>query len=138
MADERGVEMARVFTFRGKTLDELQSMSTQEFVKLLKSRQRRAIKRLGISYEKLIKRVEAAKKAGAGKAIKTHAREAVILPGWVGMKFAVHNGKEFKEVTITQEMLGHRLGEFVFTTLPVKHSAPGIRATRGSKFLAVK
>ncbi|MEM0094590.1 MAG: 30S ribosomal protein S19 [Candidatus Micrarchaeaceae archaeon] len=130
--------MARMFTFRGKTLDELQSMSVSDFAKLLKSRQRRSIKRLGIDYEKLIKKVNAAKKSASGKPIKTHVREAVILPSWIGMKFAVYNGKEFKELVITQEMLGHRLGEFIFTTMPVKHSAPGIRATRGSKFLAVK
>ena len=65
-------------------------------------------------------------------------REAVILPGWVGLKFGVHDGKEFKELAITPEMVGHRLGEFVFTVKRVVHSAPGIRATRGSKFLAVK
>jgi small subunit ribosomal protein S19 len=70
--------------------------------------------------------------------VKTHVREAVILPSWVGMKFGVYDGKEFKEVLIAPDMLGHRLGEFAYSTKRVVHSAPGIRATRGSKFLAVK
>ncbi len=129
--------MARVFTFRGKTLEELQSLSLEDFAKLLKSRQRRSIKKMSILYRSLIAKVEKAKKAGK-QVVRTHVREAVILPSWIGMKFAVHDGKEFKEIYITPEMVGHRLGEFVLTTKRVLHSAPGIRATRGSKFLSVK
>jgi len=130
--------MARVFTFRGKTLEELKSMSLDDFAKLLKSRQRRALKRMGVREKQLMKKVEKLEKKGGNKIIRTHVRSAVILPTWVGKKFAVFNGKEFQELYITPEMLGHRLGEFIFTTKRVIHSAPGIRATRGSKFLAVK
>ena len=83
-------------------------------------------------------KIEKYRKKNGNKPIRTHVREAVILPAWVGMKFEVHNGKEFKKITITANMLGHRLGEFAYTTKRVQHSAPGIRATRGSKFLAVK
>lgn len=129
--------MARVFTFRGKSLEELQQLSVADFSKLVKSRQRRSIKRMGMDYRALIAKVEKAKKSGK-QVVKTNIREAVILPSWVGMKFAIHNGREFKDLYITQEMLGHRLGEFVFSTKRVVHSAPGIRATRGSKFLSVK
>lgn len=127
--------MARIFTFKGKNSEELRKMELAEFAKLLSSRQRRAIKRQGLSYRKLLEKVA---KAKPDKVIKTHAREAVILPAWIGRKFAVHNGKEFKEVAIGEEMIGHRLGEFSFSTKRVLHSSPGIRATRGSKFLAVK
>jgi small subunit ribosomal protein S19 len=130
--------MARIFTFRGKTPEELQKLSVAEFTKLLNSRERRAMERQGTNYKELIAKVEKYKKLGKDKALKTHVREAVILPSWLGMKFAVHNGKEFKEMTIVPEMLGHRLGEFAFSTKRVLHSAPGIRATRGSKFLSVK
>jgi small subunit ribosomal protein S19 len=130
--------MARVFTFRGKTIEELKAMNLENFSKLLKSRQRRALERMGIKEKSLIKKVEKVQKLGNGKIIRTHTRSAVILPSWVGMKFAVYNGKEFKELEITPEMLSHRLGEFVFTSKRVLHSAPGIRATRGSKFLSVK
>lgn len=128
--------MARIYTFRGMTIEELQKLSFEDFTNLLKSRQRRAIHRMGIQYKALIAKVETAKKKG--KIVKTHERDGVILPSWVGMMFAIHNGKEFKQMEIRPEMLGHRLGEFAFSTKRVQHSAPGIRATRGSKFLAVK
>lgn len=130
--------MARTFTFKGKTAVELQKLEMPEFAKMLDSRQRRAIKRMGMYYKRLIAKAAEAKKTNPDKVIKTHIREAVILPSWIGMKFAVHNGKEFKEMTIDETMMGHRLGEFSFSTKRVLHSAPGIRATRGSKFLAVK
>lgn len=96
------------------------------------------MKRNFMYYRKLIEKIEKFKKNNINKEIKTHIREAVILPGWVGLKFGVHNGKEFVIVVIAPNMLGHRLGEYAYTTKRVLHSAPGIRATRGSKFLAVK
>lgn len=46
------------------------------------------------------------------KPIKTQARSATILPSFVGLKFAVHNGKVYNDVTITEDMVGHKLGEF--------------------------
>jgi len=130
--------MARIYTFRGKTIEELQAMNLDAFSKMLKARPRRAIKRMGYSYKSLITKADKIKKSGSGKAVRTHTREAVVLPAWVGMKFAVYDGKSFQELTIVPDMLGHRLGEFVYTVKHVVHSAPGIRATRGSKFLAVK
>jgi len=129
--------MPRLFSFRGKSLEELQAMSISDFAKLLNARERRSLLRMGIDYKQLVQKVEKAKKQGK-KIIRTHIREAVILPSWVGLHFGVHDGKEFKEIVIAPEMIGHRLGEFAFTTKRVIHSAPGIRATRGSKFLAVK
>lgn len=129
--------MVRIATFRGKNAEDLQKMSLEDFSKLLKSRPRRAVKRMSSSYKELINKIEAAKKAG-NKKVKTQVREAVILPSWIGMTIAVHNGKVYQDLNITTELLGHRLGDFAYTTKHVQHSAPGIRATRGSKFLAVK
>ncbi len=129
--------MVRITTFRGKTAEDLQKLSMDDFSKLLKSRPRRAIKRMSASYKELIAKIEAAKKAG-DKSVKTQVREAVILPSWIGMTISVHNGKVYQDLAITTEHIGHRLGDFAFTTKHVQHSAPGIRATRGSKFLAVK
>ena len=128
--------MARIFTFRGKTIEELQAMKLDDVSKLMKSRNRRAIKRMSASYKAIIKKIDKAKQTG--KAIKTHSREAVILPSWVGLKIGVHDGKKFQDLAIGPEMIGHRLGEFAIPIKHVVHSAPGIRATRGSKFLAVK
>ncbi len=130
--------MAERIAFRGKTAQEAQEIKPEEYIGLVKSRQRRAMKRQGLVYKRLIQKVEMHKKKGITKPIRTHVREAVILPSWIGMRFDVHNGKEFQILEINAGMLGHRLGEFAFTTKRVQHSAPGIRATKGSKFLAVK
>ncbi|MGC8479475.1 MAG: 30S ribosomal protein S19 [Candidatus Micrarchaeia archaeon] len=130
--------MARQYKFRGKSLEEIKALDLKGYSELLNSRQRRSIKRMGHEYKELIAKVNEAIESKSDKPIKTHIREAVILPNWVGLRFGIYNGKEFKDVLITEEMLGHRLGEFSFSTKRVIHSAPGIRATRGSKFLEVK
>ena len=62
--------------------------------------------------EKLIKKVAALKQAGAKSPIKTWARDSQIAPDFVGYTFLVHNGKQFKEVFVSEAMVGHRLGEF--------------------------
>jgi small subunit ribosomal protein S19 len=121
------------FLFRGKTVDELKSLSLNEFADLLKSRERRKIKR-GFTEEekKLIKELE--KK----DSVKTHCRDAIILPLMVGKTIMVHNGKEFVQVNVTAEMLGHRLGEFALTRRRVQHHAPGVGATKSSQALSVR
>jgi len=68
---------------------------------------------------KLMKKV-GARKSGAG-AIKTWARASQIAPEFVGYTFAVHNGKNFDDVFVTEDMVGHRLGEFAPTTKFIKH-----------------
>jgi small subunit ribosomal protein S19 len=127
--------MARKFIFRGKSLEELRAMSLDEFSKLIEARARRYIQRMPVEYKKLLIK---AQKVGTSKPIKTHLREAVIIPQWIGLKFMVHGGKEFKQVVIQPEMIGFRLGDFVHTTGRVVHSGPGIGATRGSKAVALK
>lgn len=62
--------------------------------------------------EKLSKKVLAQKEAGRHEAIKTWARSSQIPPEFVGARFMVHNGKNFIDVFITEDMVGHRLGEF--------------------------
>ena len=63
----------------------------------------------------LIKKVEALKESGKNEVIKTWSRRSTIYPIFVGHTFAVHNGKEFIPVYVTEEMVGHKLGEFVLT-----------------------
>jgi small subunit ribosomal protein S19 len=75
---------------------------------------------------------------GKEKTVKTHVRDAVILPEWVGVKFGIHNGKEFKIIVILPDMVGYRLGDFAHSTGRVLHSGPGVGATRGSKFIPLK
>lgn len=62
--------------------------------------------------EKLMKKVVKQKQLGDKQPIKTWARDSQVPPEFVGHTFAVHNGKLFKEVFITESMVGHRLGEF--------------------------
>jgi len=125
-----------VFRFRGKTIEELKQMSLKEFAMLIKSRERRSLLRQLDKYEEFLRRVR--KKMERGKEIRTHWRDAVIIPAFLGLSIYVHNGKGFEPVNITEEMLGHRLGEFVLTRKQVKHSAPGVGATKSSAFLSVK
>jgi len=69
--------------------------------------------------EKLMKKVGARKPSAGG--IKTWARASQIAPEFVGYTFLVHNGKSFEEVFVTEDMVGHRLGEFSPTTRFTKH-----------------
>ncbi len=122
------------FTYRGKTLEALKKLSPDEFAKLVPSRQRRTIQR-GFSEEhkKLLHKVKI-----KDQNIRTHLRDMIVLPEMVGMKIAIHNGKEFTPVEIIPEMLGHYFGEFVLTRKKVAHGAAGIGATRSSKFIPLK
>ncbi|KKW16423.1 MAG: 30S ribosomal protein S19 [Parcubacteria group bacterium GW2011_GWA1_50_14] len=61
------------------------------------------------------------RKPGDGAAIKTWSRASEISPEMVGHKFAVHNGKIFVEFSVTEEMVGHRMGEFSLTRKFVRH-----------------
>ena len=69
---------------------------------------------------KLLKKV-AALKSGTNTVIKTWSRSSEIAPEMVGYLFGIHNGKTFVEVRITEEMVGHRLGEFSLTRKFVRH-----------------
>ncbi|MEM3361849.1 MAG: ribosomal protein S19 family protein [Candidatus Anstonellaceae archaeon] len=134
--------MVYIPTYRGLDAKTLQSLSIEECLPLLKSRARRAVKRAlkgtNVQLKKLIQKVEKYKKLKIQKPIRTHVREAPILPNWLGLKFAVHNGKEFKPVEITIDKIGYRLGDFAYTTGRVIHAGPGIGATRGSKYIPLK
>ena len=63
----------------------------------------------------LMKKVEALNKANKKEVIRTWSRRSTIFPEFVGHTFAVHNGKEFIPVYVTEEMVGHKLGEFALT-----------------------
>jgi small subunit ribosomal protein S19 len=66
--------------------------------------------------EKLMKKVMQMIEKSEKKIIKTWARDCDIPPEFVGFTFAVHNGKEFPAVYVTEQMVGHKLGEFSWTT----------------------
>lgn len=63
----------------------------------------------------LMEKVEKQNRVGTKQLIKTWSRRSMILPEFIGHTFAVHNGKIFQNVFATENMVGHRLGEFVLT-----------------------
>lgn len=128
--------------YRGYTFEQLQSMSMDEFINLLPSRQRRSLHR-GLTSEQrtLLEKIRKAKEAirkGSNMIVKTHVRDMTILPEMVGLTILVHNGKEFVSVEIKPEMIGNYLGEFAITNRPVKHGTPGIGASRSSMYVPLK
>jgi small subunit ribosomal protein S19 len=130
------VRRKREFTLHGKTLPELKALSLEELAKLLPSRARRSIRR-GFTDEarRFHERIA---EHPADKPIRTHVRDALVLPAHVGRRVAIYNGKEFKEVEVRPEMIGHYYGEFALTRRFEKHSGPGVGATRSSKFMPLK
>ena len=75
----------------------------------------RSIKKGPFVDDHLMKKVEEANSSGNRKPIKTWSRRSMILPNFVGLNFQVHNGKEFADVFVTDNMVGHKLGEFAVT-----------------------
>ena len=71
----------------------------------------------------LLKKVQDVAKTGSHTAIKTWSRRSTILPQFVGLNFAVHNGKKFIPVFITEEMVGQKLGEYSPTRSYYGHTA---------------
>lgn len=122
------------FTYRGKSLEELKSLTINEIAELFPSRVRRSLKR-GIKedYKIVLKKI----KEGDNN-LRTHCRDMIILPEMVESVVKIHNGKEFVSVTIQPEMIGHYLGEFAQTRKGVRHSSPGVGATKSSSNISVK
>ncbi|MFA5860415.1 MAG: 30S ribosomal protein S19 [Candidatus Thermoplasmatota archaeon] len=125
------------FLYRGYALDELVAMPQDEQLQLVGSRARRFFKRMtnDEDAQKLWAKVQAASEGGD---VRTHLRDFPIMPIFVGKMVHIHNGKEFQKIGITPEMIGHKLGEFAQTRKAVKHTGPGVGATRSSKFMPLK
>jgi len=71
----------------------------------------------------LLKKAEAAHASGRHEVIKTWSRRSTILPDFVGLTFGVHNGKKFIPVLVTENMIGHKFGEFAPTRTYLGHTA---------------
>ena len=72
----------------------------------------RSVKKGPYVYHKLLKKIDRAKQENKKTVIKTYARASMVIPDMVGLTIAVHNGKTFVPVFITENMVGHKLGEF--------------------------
>lgn len=132
--------MAKEFTFRGKTLPELQAMTLQQLSEIIGAKGKRKIKK-GIN-QKMLKKIERARKEMGNtqkqKMVKTHLRNFIILPSMVGLTFGVYSGKSFEIVVIQPEMIGHYLGEFNLTRKRLQHGKAGIGATKSSTAVATR
>ena len=122
------------FTYRGYTMEELLKMPLADIIELLPARARRTyIRGLNPEQQTFVDKIKA-----ADGPVRTHRREIPILPDFVGKTAMVYNGKEFQQVEIKPEMIGHALGEFAMTRRSVSHSGLGVGATRSSKFMPLK
>ena len=92
----------------------------------------RSLKKGPFVDEKLYRKVERLNESGARTPIRTWARACTIVPEFVGHTFQVHNGRSFLEVFITEDMVGHKLGEFSQTRLFRGHTnkKEGVRMRR--------
>ena len=88
----------------------------------------RSIKKGPFIDDHLLVKIQKAKAANSKAPIKTWSRRSVITPDFVGLTFSVHNGKLFNAVFVTENMVGHRLGEFSLTRLFRKHGAHTAKA----------
>jgi len=124
----------KIFKFRGKTLDELKTMSIKDFAQLVKARKRRSLLR-GIDNKspKILSKVESGKKN-----LRTHRRDVIVIPSLIGKTIEVYNGQKFIPIIVTEEMLGHYLGEFSQTRRVAQHKGVGVGATKSSKHMGTK
>ena len=91
----------------------------------------RSVKKGPFVEEKLLKKVERVSRSGSRQAIKTWSRRSTIIPDFVGLTFAVYDGRKHIPVFVTENMVGHKLGEFAPTRVFKGHS--GNRKDEGAK-----
>ena len=87
----------------------------------------RSIKKGPFVDHHLMAKVDKARATSDKRPIKTWSRRSTVMPDFVGLTLAVHNGKQHVPVYVTENMVGHKLGEFALTRIFKSHSAPGKR-----------
>ncbi len=88
----------------------------------------RSLKKGPFVDQKLVKKVLKKKESGDRSPVKTWSRRSDIIPEFVGMTFSVYDGRKFVSVFVTENMVGHKLGEFVPTRKFLKHG--GVKAKK--------
>lgn len=135
--------MVREFKFRGYNQEQLKTISIESLLPLLNARQRRSLnKRVGVymndQKRKLRSEIKLARGGTLKNKLKTHVRDMIILPDMIGLAISVHNGKEFFDINIKPEMVGHYLGEYSITNKRVQHGSPGVGSSRSSLYVPLK
>ena len=131
----------KTFSYRGKSLEEIQSLPMDDHLEIIPSRARRSLSRgMSTNHIKLLEKIQNTirNNGTTQKPLTTHLRDFIVLPQMVGITLNVYNGKEFSQVRVIPEMIGHYLGEYAPTQKVVRHSAPGVGATRSSQFVPLK
>ena len=128
--------MVKEFTYHGLSKEELDNIPSEKLFKFFTARARRSLTR-GINDDKR-KLMEEMKDKNNKNPIKTHLRDVIILPYMVGVTVHIFSGKEFVPITLTLQMVGHYLGEYVITNKRVSHGAPGVGASRSSLYVPLK
>lgn len=93
----------------------------------------RSLKKGPFVDEHLLKKVQQAQGAGSRNIIKTWSRRSTILPEFVGLTFAIHNGKKFLPIFVSEDMVGHKLGEFSPTRTFYGHAGDKKTRLKGAK-----
>ncbi|KAJ6108506.1 hypothetical protein N7523_009829 [Penicillium sp. IBT 18751x] len=133
----------RKFSYRGIDLDQLLDLSSEQLRDVVHARARRRFNRglkrkpMGL-IKKLRKAKQEAKPNEKPDLVKTHLRDMIVVPEMIGSVIGIYSGKEFNQVEIKPEMVGHYLAEFSISYKPVKHGRPGIGATHSSRFIPLK
>ena len=143
MSEQRKDRSHKKYTFRGLSLEDLVALNTDQLKSHLRARIRRRFNRgLKHKYTRLVQKLRKAKigvqPGEKPVAVKTHLRNAIVLPEMVGSVVGVHTGKEFANVEIKFDMIGRYLGEFGLSYKPTSHGKPGIGATKGSTATSLK
>merc|ERR1712039_500519 len=121
----------KTYQYRGIDIEKLLDYSNQDLMEMFRARQRRkfsrGIKRKPIA---LLKKLRKAKRETAygekPEAVKTHLRNMVIVPEMIGSVVGVYNGKQYINVEVKPDMIGHYLAEFSITYKPTKHGRAGM------------
>ncbi len=93
----------------------------------------RSLKKGPFVDEHLLRKVQKATETQSRKIIKTWSRRSTILPEFVGLTFAVHNGRKFFPVFVAEDMVGHKLGEFAPTRVFFAHAGDKKSRLKGKK-----
>src|ERR1017187_5779373 len=88
----------------------------------------RSLKKGPYVNERLLAKVDKQQRSGSREPLKTWARDCTVVPDFIGHTFMVHNGKNFAKVFVTEDMIGHKLGEFAPTRLFKGHSGGRAKA----------
>ena len=118
-------------------------MNMETIVNLMNSRQQRRYRHgMAGTYERLIKKLRIQKKnqvpGEKPQTVKTHLRNAIIVPEMCGSVVDVYGGKYWNSVEVKADMIGSFLAEYSMTYKPVRHGKVGVGATRSSKFTSLR